>query len=462
MRIATIVLASALAIWVGAGGAPQAKATFPGNGGELAYSWIDVSGKVLYSSSGIDIFDAAMESSRLVFACSNDRGEGGEDDDCASGEASAAADGKRLAVVVTDYPLGASPPKPRHRLAIVRAAGDEIGSIPLAGPSSYPAWSPDGKRVLVTRYAGSDEGSGTVAPRLTAVDLESGEELPVAGEGASDADWSVRGEIVYVRDGDLWATTLDGPELRMTSAGGTSPSWSPDGKRLAFVRDGRIWEREGDRERQLSTLAADAPAWAPDGRQIAFLRSSGSPAGSNPRELWLMRADGRCAHLLRRPGPWGSYDSPFWRPSTEGHGAPRLRDLVCGREARPDLRRGKRRIHVAGRSFVYRFRATPGLEGWVALRTRTKALVPTRKGMRRRHLRFPQRRWDGPVKRRFEAGRRGAVTVTVRLLPRQVRILRLNDRLKLRVTAAVRDDAGDLVRAHKRLTLLAPRAPRRD
>jgi hypothetical protein len=66
------------------------------------------------------------------------------------------------------------------------------------------------------------------------------------------------------------------------------------------------------------------------------------------------------------------------------------------------------------------------------------------------------------VKRRFEAGRRGAVTVTVRLLPRQVRILRLNDRLKLRVTAAVRDDAGDLVRAHKRLTLLAPRAPRRD
>lgn len=458
MSVTKAVAVSALAIAVGLAVSPSAAATFPGASGELMYSWSDVSGKVLYSSSGVSAFDTRLAATRPLFTCAWDGDADGEDDDCTSGEAAVSADGERVTVVVRDYLRGdgmSSTP----RLALVGPRTDETRSLSLEEHASAPAWSPDGEKILITSHAGWNGGSGTGTSRLAMIDVETGHSTPIASDGASDADWSVNGEIVYVRDGDLWTTTLDGPELRLTTDGGVAPSWSSDGRRLVFVRDGRIWTKDDAREQQLSDVNAEAPAWSPDGRHIAFLLAP-EDHRRYPSELWLMRADGRCAHMVRRAGPWGSYGPPFWRPLTDPR-APRLRNLVCGKEARPDLRPGKRRIRVNGQGFRYRLRAAPHLEGWAALRTRVKALAPTRKGVRRRHLRFSQRVWGGPTKRRFEVGPRGVVTLTVRLSRRQRRILRFNRRLALRVTVAIRDDTGNPVTGHKRLTLLAPRTLRR-
>jgi dipeptidyl aminopeptidase/acylaminoacyl peptidase len=55
----------------------------------------------------------------------------------------------------------------------------------------------------------------------------------------------------------------------------SDPAWSPNGKRLAFVRDEAIWIVDADGARP--TLITDHPAgssmprWAPDGRSLAFL-----------------------------------------------------------------------------------------------------------------------------------------------------------------------------------------------
>ncbi|HWI66697.1 MAG TPA: hypothetical protein VNT75_33200 [Symbiobacteriaceae bacterium] len=56
-------------------------------------------------------------------------------------------------------------------------------------------------------------------------------------------------------------------------------AYSPDGRQIAFMRDGHIWlmSTEGKNARQLTRAAQmwDAvPAWRPDGKQIAFARVS--------------------------------------------------------------------------------------------------------------------------------------------------------------------------------------------
>ncbi len=49
------------------------------------------------------------------------------------------------------------------------------------------------------------------------------------------------------------------------------PAWSPDGKTLAFGRDGAIYMHDDAGTRQLSaTGAASTPRWSLDGHQMAY------------------------------------------------------------------------------------------------------------------------------------------------------------------------------------------------
>ena len=55
----------------------------------------------------------------------------------------------------------------------------------------------------------------------------------------------------------------------------SEPQWSPDGRRLAFVRDEEIWIVEADGSRLTRVVAKPGggrdPQWSPDGRRLAFL-----------------------------------------------------------------------------------------------------------------------------------------------------------------------------------------------
>ena len=70
------------------------------------------------------------------------------------------------------------------------------------------------------------------------------------------------------------------------------PTWSPDGKALAFFKDGAIWVHDDGGTRQVSDNgAASTPRFSPDGQQIAY--SNIVDRTPNLGSLWLMNADGQ-------------------------------------------------------------------------------------------------------------------------------------------------------------------------
>ncbi|MDQ3823377.1 MAG: hypothetical protein M3321_09075, partial [Actinomycetota bacterium] len=98
-------------------------------------------------------------------------------------------------------------------------------------------------------------------------------------------------------------------EGRAVARGG-EPTWSPDGRRIAFSRLGEIYvaDANGGNERRLTTMQQPVshPAWSPDGRTIAF---------SGIRDVYTVPASGgRPKNLTRSPKPWLLRTTPSYSP----------------------------------------------------------------------------------------------------------------------------------------------------
>jgi Tol biopolymer transport system component len=89
----------------------------------------------------------------------------------------------------------------------------------------------------------------------------------------------------------------------------SAPTWSPDGKRIAFVMDGdiHVMNANGSNKRKLlESQYANEPAWSPEGQRIAFVRAG---------DIYVIRADGSSAPRKLTSDPaWQSSGSPAWSP----------------------------------------------------------------------------------------------------------------------------------------------------
>lgn len=65
--------------------------------------------------------------------------------------------------------------------------------------------------------------------------------------------------------------------LNDSSSTDSYPTWSPDGRKIAFLSQSHLFvmDADGNNRKQLSTLALDGlpPSWSPDGGWIAFSAS---------------------------------------------------------------------------------------------------------------------------------------------------------------------------------------------
>lgn len=202
--------------------------------------------------------------------------------------------------------------------------------------ASQAAPSPDGRLIAYVCPNPVDERPAVCVANRDGSASEVVASAP--GEHFDSPTWSPDGSrIAYVRrwhDGEsaraeIW--TVDDEGTRVSLTGGMAgnqimPAWSPalsgGGSRIAFVQDAnrnlnnlRVWtmRADGTDRRQLTTMvgAEDiTPAWSPDGQTIAFQRTAGAIFG----DIWLVNADGGNERSLLPVALAGWQSSPSWSP----------------------------------------------------------------------------------------------------------------------------------------------------
>jgi Tol biopolymer transport system component len=237
----------------------------------------------------------------------------------------------------------------------------------VPGWAGTPTWSPDGRRIAFLTVGCAQWCNGPLEAYVMNADGSGQRNLtrewglkgapPFGGLPVWSPDWRkvafvqergvYRTYPVHGRYSDIYVVNADGSgrrRLTQSPQNDGDPVWSPDGRRLAFVRirggraDIYVVSADGSGLRRLAHAIAFTPmggapssgfganpAWSPDGRKIAFMSNR-----DGTDDLFVVSADGSgLRNLTRSQGhdrariwkgrehkriSWFSTDGPMWSP----------------------------------------------------------------------------------------------------------------------------------------------------
>ena len=208
-----------------------------------------------------------------------------------------------------------------------------------------PSWSPDGKRIAFVSYRDGHVHPihGRPTSEIYVMDADGGNPQNLTNNPSRDSSpsWSPDGKRIAFqsdRDNDrdhnieIYVMDTDGEDQqRLTNNRDEDryPSWSPDGKRIVFSarRDGHfknnldltdeiyVMDADGGNEQRLTENRNNdwSPSWSPDGKRIAF--QSDRKGDVVKFDIYVMDADGGNQQKLTNHRAWDG--SPSWSPDSE-------------------------------------------------------------------------------------------------------------------------------------------------